>query len=63
MVAGLDAYCNLQVALHLTSHPVLALIGNGDGGTGEAFAKVLQPFLPVLQASSVATSSSTACLE
>jgi D-alanyl-D-alanine carboxypeptidase len=45
------------------SGAVLALIGNGDGGTGEEFAKVLKPLLPVLQASSVAATSSTACLE
>ena len=44
------------------SGAVLALTGNGDGGTGEEFVKVLQAFFPVLPASVLATSS-TACLE
>jgi D-alanyl-D-alanine carboxypeptidase len=44
------------------SGAVLALIGNGDGGTGEAFAKVLKALVPVLQGSVLAMSS-TACLD
>ncbi|SFR71095.1 D-alanyl-D-alanine carboxypeptidase [Agromyces sp. CF514] len=43
------------------SRAVLALIGNGDGGTGEAFAEVLRALIPVLP-ESVAATSSTACL-
>lgn len=43
------------------SGAVLALIGNGDGGTGEEFAKVLKALLPVLPPS-VAAASSTGCL-
>ncbi len=44
------------------SGAVLALIGNGDGGTGEEFFKVVKALVPVLPAS-VAATSSTACLD
>ncbi|WP_187432480.1 serine hydrolase domain-containing protein [Agromyces mariniharenae] len=44
------------------SEAVLALIGNGDGGTGEEFAKVLRALLPVLP-ESVAATSNDACDE
>ena len=44
------------------SGAVLAVIGNGDGGTGEEFFKVVKALLPVLPPS-VAATSSTACLE
>lgn len=44
------------------SGAVLALIGNGDGGTGEAFIEVLSALAPVLLPS-VGSTSSTACLE
>jgi D-alanyl-D-alanine carboxypeptidase len=44
------------------SDAVLAVIGNGDGGTGEEFFKVVKALLPVLP-TSVAATSSTACLE
>ncbi|MFF2371265.1 serine hydrolase domain-containing protein [Agromyces sp. NPDC058110] len=43
------------------SGAVLALIGNGDGGTGEVFAEVLRPVVGALP-ESVAATSSTACL-
>jgi D-alanyl-D-alanine carboxypeptidase len=39
------------------SRAVLALIGNGDGGTGVAFADVLRALIPVLPTSVAATSS------
>ena len=42
------------------SRAVLALIGNGDGGTGEAFVEVLTALAPVLLPS-VAAASSDAC--
>ena len=44
------------------SGAVLALIGNGDGGTGEEFFKVVRALVPVLP-TSVAATSSTACLD
>ncbi|WP_022894378.1 serine hydrolase domain-containing protein [Agromyces subbeticus] len=44
------------------SGAVLALIGNGDGGTGEAFVEVLTALAPVLLPV-VGSTSSTACLE
>ena len=61
--SGAEPGYGAHVQYFAGSGAVLALIGNGDGGTGEAFAKVLQPLLPALQASSVAATSSTACLE
>ncbi|GAA1752231.1 serine hydrolase domain-containing protein [Agromyces humatus] len=44
------------------SGAVFALIGNGDGGTGEEFFKIVKALLPVLP-TSVAATSSTACLD
>ncbi|MFB9310940.1 serine hydrolase domain-containing protein [Agromyces hippuratus] len=44
------------------SGAVFALIGNGDGGTGEEFFKVVKEVLTVLP-TSVAATSSDACLE
>lgn len=61
--SGAEPGYGAHVHYFVGSGAVLALIGNGDGGTGEEFAKVLQPLLPVLQASSVAATSSTACHE
>ncbi|WP_395244124.1 serine hydrolase domain-containing protein [Agromyces sp. MMS24-K17] len=43
------------------SGAVLAIVGNGDGGTGEAFAEVMRPLVAALP-ESVAATSSTACL-
>ncbi|WP_127792561.1 serine hydrolase [Agromyces sp. LHK192] len=43
------------------SGAVLALIGNGDGGTGHAFNEVLLPIVQALP-ESVAATSSTACV-
>jgi D-alanyl-D-alanine carboxypeptidase len=61
--SGAEPGYGAHVQYFAGSGAVLALIGNGDGGTGEEFAKVLQPLLPVLQASSVAATSSSACHE
>lgn len=60
--SGAEPGYGSHVQYFATSGAVFALMGNGDGGTGEAFIKVLAALAPVLQ-TSVATASSTACLE
>lgn len=60
--SGAEPGYGSHVQYYAGSGAVLALIGNGDGGTGEEFLKVLAALLPVLP-TSIAATSSTACLE
>ena len=60
--SGAEPGYGAHVQYFAGSGAVLALIGNGDGGTGEEFFKVVAALLPVLPTSLAATSS-TACLE
>lgn len=60
--SGAEPGYGSHVQYFATSGAVFALMGNGDGGTGEAFTKVLAALAPVLK-TSVADASSTACLE
>lgn len=60
--SGAEPGYGAHVQYFVGSGAVLALIGNGDGGTGEAFFQVVAALLPVLP-TSVAATSSTACVE
>jgi D-alanyl-D-alanine carboxypeptidase len=60
--SGAEPGYGAHVQYFAGSGAVLALIGNGDGGTGEEFFKVVAALLPVLP-TSIAATSSTACLE
>jgi D-alanyl-D-alanine carboxypeptidase len=60
--SGAEPGYGAHVQYFAGSGAVLALIGNGDGGTGEEFFKVVAALLPMLPTSLAATSS-TACLE
>jgi D-alanyl-D-alanine carboxypeptidase len=60
--SGAEPGYGAHVQYFAGSGAVFALIGNGDGGTGEEFFKVVAALLPVLP-TSVAAASSTACLE
>jgi len=60
--SGAEPGYGAHVQYFAGSGAVFALIGNGDGGTGEEFFKVVAALLPVLP-TSVAATSSTACLE
>lgn len=59
--SGAEPGYGSHVQYFATSGAVFALMGNGDGGTGEAFIKVLAALAPVLK-TSVADASSTECL-
>ena len=60
--SGAEPGYGAHVQYFADSRAVLALIGNGDGGTGEEFFKVVAALLPVLP-TSVAATSSTGCLD
>jgi len=56
--SGAEPGYGAHVQYFVGSGAVLTLVGNGDGGTGEEFAKVVKALLPVLPESVAATSSS-----
>jgi D-alanyl-D-alanine carboxypeptidase len=60
--SGAEPGYGAHVQYFAGSEAVFALLGNGDGGTGEAFVEVMRALVPVLP-ESVAATSSTACLE
>ncbi|MGI9822847.1 serine hydrolase domain-containing protein [Agromyces sp. Marseille-Q5079] len=60
--SGAEPGYGAHVQYFAGSGAVFALIGNGDGGTGEAFFDVVKAILPVLPASVAATSGAD-CVE
>jgi D-alanyl-D-alanine carboxypeptidase len=47
--AGSEPGYSANVQYYMSSGAVWALIGNGDGGTGEAFSAVLKALQPVVE--------------